>query len=90
MADALAGAFDDAPRIRPRAIGELDVDVGGVWDQADRHAAHANAAGRTEAEGEDPVRQVHLLLGVRHHVARQRTQGAKRHRGLWGCAARGA
>ena len=42
VADALAGALDDAVRVgKQRAIGELDVHVGGVRDQPDREAAHA-------------------------------------------------
>ncbi len=78
MADALTGALDDAGRIgQLSAVGELDVDVRRVWDQAHREAAHAHATGWTEAEGKDAIGQVDLLLGVRHHLARERAQAAE-------------
>ena len=78
VADALAGALDDPARVVEQgSIRELNVDVRGVRDQPDRKASHPDATWRAEAEGEDAIRQVDLLLGVRHHLARQRAQSAK-------------
>ncbi len=63
--------------VEQRPIGELDVDVGAVRNQPDRQAAHADATGRTEAEGEDAIGEVDLLLSVGHHLARERAQSAE-------------
>ena len=76
MTNPLAGALDDAGWIVEQGpVGELDIDVGAVRNQPDGQATHADATGRTEAEGEDAIGEVDLLLSVGHHLARQRVQG---------------
>ena len=76
VANALARALHDAGWIvEVRAIGELDIDVSRVRDERHREAANPDATHRTEAECEQPIRQVKLLVGIGHHLAHEISQG---------------
>jgi hypothetical protein len=54
-----------------------------VRDERHGQAAHPRPAWRSETEGEEPVRQVELLAGIRHDIVDEIHESAKdlAHRG---------